>query len=185
MSETTTWKIDPSHTSASVAARHLMLTTVRASLSGTTGELEYDPDHPESGRISLVIPATTVNTGDEKRDGHLRSPDFLDVERFPQITFESTKIRTADDGRLVVTGDLTIRGTTKPVDVTVEPNGVVQGMNGRVAGFTATTSVDRTAFGLVWNMPVPGGLLVSEKLKVEFDLQAVEFVAAKATTVAA
>ena len=179
MSKTTTWKIDPSHTSATIAARHLMLTNVRASLSGTTGELEFDPDRPESGRIRFSIPASTVNTGDEKRDGHLRSADFLDVERYPEITFVSTKIRKADDGRLVVTGDLTIRGTTKPVDVTVEPNGVVQGPSGRVAGFTATASVDRTAFGLVWNMPVPGGVLVSEKLKVEFDLQAVESAAAE------
>ena len=184
MSTNITWKIDPSHTSATIAARHLMLTTVRASLSGTTGELEFDPDRPESGRIRLAIPASTVNTGDEKRDGHLRSPDFLDVERYPEITFVSTKIRKADD-RLVVTGDLTIRGTTKPVDVAVEPNGVVQGPSGRVAGFTATASIDRTAFGLVWNMPVPGGVLVSEKLKVEFDLQAVETAAAKPTTVAA
>lgn len=184
MSTNTTWKIDPSHTSATIAARHLMLTTVRASLSGTTGEVEFDPDRPESGRIRLAIPASTVNTGDVKRDGHLRSADFLDVERYPEITFVSTKIRKADD-RLVVTGDLTIRGTTKPVDVTVEPNGVVQGMNGRVAGFTATASIDRTAFGLVWNMPVPGGVLVSEKLKVEFDLQAVETAAAKPTTIAA
>jgi len=184
MSKTTTWKIDPAHTSATIAARHLMLTTVRASLSGTTGELEFDPDRPESGRIRLAIPASTVNTGDEKRDGHLRSADFLDVERFPEITFESTKIRKADD-RLVVTGDLTIRGVTKPVDVSVEPNGVVQGMKGRVAGFSATASVDRTAFGLVWNMPVPGGVLVSEKLKVEFDLQAVETAAAKPSAAAA
>lgn len=184
MSKTITWQIDPSHTSATIAARHLMLTTVRASLSGTTGELKFDPDRPESGRIRLAIPASTVNTGDEKRDGHLRSADFLDVERFPEITFESTKIRKVDD-RLVVTGDLTIRGTTKPVDVTVEPNGVVQGMNGRVAGFTATATVDRTAFGLVWNMPVPGGVLVSEKLKVDFDLQAVESAAATVGAAAA
>lgn len=184
MSTNITWEIDPSHTSATIAARHLMLTTVRASLSGTTGELEFDPDRPESGRIRLAIPASTVNTGDEKRDGHLRSADFLDVERYPEITFVSTRVRTADD-RLVVTGDLTIRGTTRPVDVTVEPNGVVQGPSGRVAGFTATASIDRTAFGLVWNMPVPGGVLVSEKLKVEFDLQAVATTAEKPTTLAA
>jgi polyisoprenoid-binding protein YceI len=121
-----------------------------------------------------------VNTGDEKRDAHLRSADFLDVERHPEITFVSTKVRPAEDGRLAVTGDLTIRGTTRSVDVTVEPNGVVQGPKGRVAGFTATATIDRTAFGLVWNMPVPGGVLVSEKLKVEFDVQAVAAAAALA-----
>lgn len=177
---TPTWKIDPAHTSATIAARHLMLTTVRATLSGVTGELRFDPARPEGGHIRLSIPAASVNTGDEKRDAHLRSADFLDVERHPEITFVSTKVRSAQDGRLVVTGDLTIRGTTRPVDVTVEPNGVVQGMKGRVSGFTATATIDRTAFGLVWNMPVPGGVLVSEKLKVEFDVQAVEVAAALA-----
>ena len=142
--KTQIWKIDPAHTSATIAARHLMLTTVRASLSGVTGELEFDPERPEQGSIRLAIPAATVNTGDEKRDGHLRSADFLDVEKHPEITFVSTKIRRSDD-RFIVTGDLTIRGTTKPVDISVEPSGVVQGMNGRVAGFTATATVDRTA----------------------------------------
>lgn len=182
--QTQTWRIDPAHTSATIAARHLMLTTVRASLSGVTGELRFDPERPEQASIRLAIPAATVNSGDPKRDGHLRSADFLDVERHPEITFQSTNVRKADD-RFIVTGDLTIRGTTKPVDVAVEPNGVVQGMNGRVAGFTASATVDRTAFGLVWNMPVPGGVLVSEKLKVEFDLQAVETAAAKSGGAAA
>jgi len=178
--KTVTWKIDPAHTSATIAARHMMLTTARASLAGVNGELEFDPEKPEGARVRLAIPAATVNTGDAKRDGHLRSPDFLDVERHPEITFESTHIRKTDDGRFIVTGDLTIRGTTRPVDVTVESNGVVQGMNGRVAGFTAKATVDRRAFGLVWNMPVPGGVLVSEKLKVEVDLQAVETAAERA-----
>ena len=177
------WQIDPAHTSASVSARHMMLSTVRASLSGTTGELDFDPARPEGARIRLAIPAASVNTGDEKRDGHLRSPDFLDVERFPQITFESTSVRKDGDG-YAVRGDLTIRGTTLPVDVNVVLNGVVDGMKGKVAGFSGTATIDRTKWGLVWNMPIPGGVLVSEKLRLEFDLQAVEAVATQVTAAA-
>ena len=167
------WQIDPSHTSTTVSARHMMLSTVRASLSGTTGELDFDPARPEGAKIRLSIPAATVNTGDEKRDGHLRSPDFLDVERYPKITFESTGVRKDGDG-YVVSGDLSIRGTTLPADVNVVVNGVVDGMKGKLAGFSGTATIDRTKWGLVWNMPIPGGVLVSEKLKLEFDLQAVE-----------
>src|SRR5687767_3153171 len=177
------WQIDPTHTSASVSARHMMLSTVRASLSGTTGELDFDPARPEAARIRLAIPAATVNTGDEKRDGHLRSPDFLDVERFPQITFESTSVRRDGDA-YVVRGDLTIRGTTLPADVNVVLNGVVDGMKGKHAGFSGTATIDRTKWGLVWNMPIPGGVLVSEKLKLDFDLEAVEAVAAQETAAA-
>jgi polyisoprenoid-binding protein YceI len=177
------WQIDPAHTSASVSARHMMLSTVRASLSGTSGELDFDPARPEAARIRLAIPAASVNTGDEKRDGHLRSPDFLDVDRFPYITFQSDGVRRDGDG-YVVTGDLTIRGTTLPAEVRVVVNGVVDGMKGKVAGFSGTATIDRTKWGLVWNMPIPGGVLVSEKLKLEFDLQAVEAVAAQATAAA-
>ena len=177
------WQIDPAHTSASVSARHMMLSTVRASLSGTTGELDFDPARPEAARIRLAIPAASVNTGDEKRDGHLRSPDFLDVERFPQITFESTSVRRDGDA-YVVRGDLTIRGTTLPADVNVVLNGVVDGMKGKHAGFSGTATIDRTKWGLVWNMPIPGGVLVSEKLKLEFDLEAVEAIAAQETAAA-
>jgi len=160
-----------------------MLSTVRASLSGATGELDFDPARPEAARIRLAIPAASVSTGDEKRDGHLRSPDFLDVERFPQITFESTSVRKDADG-YVVRGDLTIRGTTLPADVNVVLNGVVDGMKGKHAGFSGTATIDRTKWGLVWNMPIPGGVLVSEKLKLDFDLEAVEAVAAQETAAA-
>jgi polyisoprenoid-binding protein YceI len=161
----------------------MMLSTVRASLSGTTGELDFDPARPEAAQIRLAIPAASVNTGDEKRDGHLRSPDFLDAERFPEITFESTSVRKDGDGYLV-RGDLTIRGTTLPADVNVVLNGVVDGTKGKLAGFSGTATIDRTKWGLVWNMPIPGGVLVSEKLKLEFDLQAVEAVAAQQTAAA-
>lgn len=174
------WKIDPAHTSITVAARHLMLTTVRATFAGATGELDLDPNDPERASVRLAIPAASVDTGDDKRDAHLRSADFLDAEGHPEITFVSTGIRRKGDQRFTVTGDLSIRGTTRPVDVDVELNGIVDGLNGKVAGFSATATIDRTQWGLVWNMPVPGGVLVSEKLKLQADLQAVQAPAERA-----
>lgn len=169
-----TWNIDPAHTSISVAARHLMLTTVRASFAGASGEIDLDPARPERASVRLVIPAASVDTGDDKRDAHLRSGDFLDAEKYPEITFVSSGVRKNGAQQFTVTGDLSIRGTTRPVDVNVELNGIVDGMNGKVAGFSATATIDRTQWGLVWNMPVPGGVLVSEKLKLQADLQAVQ-----------
>lgn len=167
------WKIDPAHTSITVAARHLMLTTVRASFAGASGEIDLDPSRPERASVRLAIPAASVDTGDDKRDAHLRSADFLDAETYPEITFVSTGIRKKGERQFTVTGDLSIRGTTRPVDVDVELHGIVDGMNGKVAGFSATATIDRTQWGLVWNMPVPGGVLVSEKLKLQADVQAV------------
>lgn len=169
-----TWNIDPAHTSISVAARHLMLTTVRASFAGASGEIDLDPARPERASVRLVIPAASVDTGDDKRDAHLRSGDFLDAEKYPEITFVSTGVRKNGAQQFTVTGDLSIRGTTRPVDVDVELSGIVDGMKGKVAGFSATATIDRTQWGLVWNMPVPGGVLVSEKLKLQADLQAVQ-----------
>lgn len=180
-----TWNIDPAHTSISVAARHLMLSTVRASFAGASGEIDLDPARPERASVRLAIPAATVDTGDDKRDAHLRSADFLDAEKYPEITFVSTGVRKTADQRFTVAGDLTIRGTTRPVDVDVELNGIVDAMKGKVAGFTATATIDRTQWGLVWNMPVPGGVLVSEKLRLQADVEAVQADARDAEQVAA
>lgn len=166
------WQIDPSHSSVTVAARHLMLTTVRASFSGVTGTLDFDPERPEAAAIRLEIPATTVDTGDEKRDGHLRSADFLDAGQHPNLVFVSRGIRRVDGEAFSVEGDLTMRGITKPVSIDVDLVGVADTGEGRVVGFTARATIDRTQWGLVWNMPIPGGVLVSEKLKVDIDLQA-------------
>lgn len=167
-------QIDTPHASVSVAARHMMLSTVRANFSGTTGEIEFDANKPEGAKVRLRIPAASVDTGDPKRDGHLKSADFLDVERYPEITFVGTKVRKGESDNWIVSGDLTIRGTTRPVDVQVEVTGVVDGKNGKIAGFAATSTIDRTLWGLVWNMPIPGGILVSEKVRVEVDLEAIE-----------
>jgi polyisoprenoid-binding protein YceI len=167
------WQIDTSHSSVTAAAKHMMLTTVRGAFSGTSGVIDFDPAKPEAGAIELRIPAASVNTGDEKRDGHLRSADFLDAATYPEIVFKSTKITPKGRNEFVVDGDLSIRGTTKPVAVDVELLGIAEDPRaGQRAVFDAKFSFDRTQWGLVWNMPIPSGVLVGEKIKVEASVSA-------------
>jgi polyisoprenoid-binding protein YceI len=167
------WQIDTSHSSVSATAKHMMLTTVRGGFSGTSGVIDFDPAKPEAGGIELRIPAASVNTGDEKRDGHLRSADFLDAATYPEIVFKSTKITPKGKDEFVVDGDLTIRGTTKPVAVNVELLGIAEDPRaGQRAMFDAKFSFDRTQWGLVWNMPIPSGVLVGEKIRIEASVAA-------------
>jgi polyisoprenoid-binding protein YceI len=167
------WQIDPSHSSVSATAKHMMLTTVRGAFSGTSGVIDFDPAKPEAGSIELRIPAASVNTGDERRDGHLRSADFLDAATHPEIVFKSTTITPKGNDQFVVDGDLTIRGTTKAVAVNVELLGIAEDPRaGQRAVFDATFSFDRTQWGLVWNMPIPSGVLVGETIKIEASVAA-------------
>lgn len=167
------WQIDSAHTSVTAAVKHMMLTTVRGGFSGVSGVIDFDPAKPEAGSVELRIPATSVNTGDEKRDGHLRSADFLDAQNHPEIVFKSTTVTPKSENEFVVQGDLTIRGTTKPVSVDVELLGIAADpQKGQRAGFDAAFSFDRTEWGLSWNMPIPTGVLVSEKIRIEANIAA-------------
>ena len=175
------WQIDPSHTSIGAKVKHMMVSTVRGSFAGATGTIEFDPASPQGGSVELRIPAASIDTGDEKRDGHLRSADFLDAEKFPEIVFKSTKVTSATKDHFVVVGDLTIRGTTKPATVNVVLAGVTADARaGQRAAFDATASFDRTQWGLVWNMPIPSGVLVSEKITLEANVAAIPVAAAAA-----
>jgi polyisoprenoid-binding protein YceI len=167
------WQIDPIHSSVSAAVKHMMLTTVRGAFSGASGVIDFDPTTPEAGAVELRIPAASVNTGDQKRDAHLRSADFLDAETHPDIVFKSTKITRKGNDEFVVDGDLTIRGNTKPVAVNVELVGIAADPRaGQRAGFDAKFSFDRTQWGLTWNMPIPSGVLVGEKISIEANIAA-------------
>lgn len=168
------WTFDPAHTRIEVAAKHMMVTTVRGRFSGIKGEIDYDPDDPLRSTAWLEIDAASVNTGDEKRDAHMRSADFLDVERHPKIRFESTSVKRKGD-QLEVAGRLTIRGKTNPVTAAVEVSGVLDDpWGGKRVAFEGTSTIDRREWGLVWNMPIAsGGLLVSNEMKVEASIQAV------------
>jgi polyisoprenoid-binding protein YceI len=172
----TTYKIDPAHSSAQFVVRHMMITNVRGGFSGVQGTIEYNPDNPNESRIDVVIDASQINTLDEQRDTHLKSPDFLHVEQHPTITFRSKKIERADDGGWKVTGDLTIHGLTKEVVLDAEgptPEGKDPFGNTRI-GASASTKIKRSDFGLTWNAALEtGGILVGDDLKIELEVSAI------------
>ena len=168
---TGTWVIDPSHSSVEFVARHLVVTKVRgrfASFSGTVTVAE-----PLDGSsVEVTIDAASISTNDEQRDGHVRGADFLDVDNHPTLTFRGSAPREAGDG-WVLPGELTIRGVSQPVELSVEPLGVVVDPWGNPkAGFTASTEIDREAFGLTWNQALEaGGVLVGKTVRIELDIQ--------------
>ena len=180
------WYIDPSHSQVNFSVKHMMLSTVRGRLGKLSGRLELDTAKPEKGSFVVNAEVTDINTGDPKRDGHLRSADFFDAEKFPSISFKSNAIFPKGEGRYVASGDLTIRAITRPVSFEIDLLGVsVDAYGGQKLGATATVSIDRTDFGLTWNMPVPSGVLVGEKVKIDVDVQAYDEAGAKKVGLAA
>jgi polyisoprenoid-binding protein YceI len=173
-----TWQLDPAHTVVSFTGKHMMITKVRGIFTGVTGTIEFDEANPVNSRVEVVIPAATVETGVEPRDNHLRSADFLDAESYPTLTFVSTGIAPKDD-RWAITGDLTIRGVTRPVVLVAEALGIVTGMDGRRhAGFEAATKIKRSDWGLTWNVGLEaGGWLVSDDISIELEVAADELAA--------
>jgi len=180
------WYIDPSHSQVNFSVKHMMVSTVRGRLGKVSGKLELDPDRPEKADFEIAVDVAGINTGDDRRDGHLRSGDFFDAGTHPAITFKSNAIFAKGKGRYTASGDLAIRGTTRPVSFDIDLVGVApDGKGGSKIGATATTTIDRTAFGLTWNMPVPNGVLVGEKVKIEVDIEAYDEAGAKQVGLAA
>src|SRR2546428_13121894 len=180
------WYIDPSHTAVNFSVKHMMLSTVRGSLGKVRGRIELDPKQPEKGDFEVAAGITGISTGDAKRDGHLQSADFFDAAKYPEVTFKSNAIFPKGNGHYTASGDLTIREGTRPVSFDIELIGVVEnGQGGRHLGAAAAAPTDRGAFGLTWNMPIPNGVLVGEKVKVEIDLEAVDEATAKTRGLAA
>lgn len=174
-----TWQLDPAHTVVSFTGRHMMITKVRGIFKGVTGTIDFDEANPARSRVDVTIPAGTIETGTEARDNHLRSADFLDVDRHPTLAFASTGIAPSRD-RWAITGDLTIRGVTRPVILEGEALGIVTGMDGRRhAGFEATTKIRRSDWGLSWNVSLEaGGWLVSDEIVIDLEVAADEVAAA-------
>jgi polyisoprenoid-binding protein YceI len=170
-----TWSIDPGHSAVHFGVRHMMFTKVRGRFTRWSGELRLHPEHLASSSVEVTIEAASIDTADAQRDGHLRSPDFLDADRFPTITFRSTKVEDLGEGKLRVSGDLTIHGVTRPVVLDTEYAGRAQDPWGNDrAGFAARAAVDRTDFGLRWNQALEtGGVLVGNKVEIELELEAV------------
>ncbi len=169
-----TWQVDASHSSVEFTARHLMVSKVRGRFTSFSGTIEIAED-PLQSSLQASIELASVETHDEKRDAHLRSADFFDVENHPQMTLVSTGIRPDGDD-YVLSADVTVRGVTRPVEFHLEFNGVSgDPWGGTRAGFTATAEVNRKDWGLEWNVPLDGGgLLVSEKVKITLEVEAVK-----------
>ena len=171
-----TWNFDRSHSNLGFWVRHLMVSRVRGSFASWTGTLVVDDADPSQSKVTAEIDAASIESKDEKRDGHLKGADFLDVEKHPKITFASTKVEKAGPELYRVRGDLTIRGVTKPVVLDVEYNGRSKDpWGGERAGFSAKTELDRKDFGLAWNMVLEtGGVLVGDKINVEIELEVIK-----------
>jgi polyisoprenoid-binding protein YceI len=169
----TTWKIDAAHSHVGFAIKHLMIATVRGSFRQVEGTVTVDEADPTTASIEVTIPTASVSTGDEKRDGHLRSPDFFDAEGFPTMTFRSKRVEQASGDAFHVVGDLTIRDVTKEVVLDVELLGRAKDPWGQEkAGFEATTKFKRSEYGLTWNAALEtGGVLVGDDVKVSIEAE--------------
>ena len=177
----TTWNFDLSHSSVNFHVRHLMVSKVHGRFQQWGGTLVIDDADITRSRVEVSIETASVDTKDEKRDGHLRSPDFFDSAKYPTMTFVSTNVARVGDEELEVTGDLTIAGTTKSVKLRVETAGTVKDpWGGTRTGFSAKTSINRKDFGLHWNAALEaGGVLVGEKVEISLEIEAIQ-AAAKA-----
>jgi polyisoprenoid-binding protein YceI len=173
-SAASTWEIDASHSTVQFSVRHMMVSTVRGQFSGVTGTLFLDERDVAKSKVDVSIDATTINTREEKRDAHLRSPDFFDVERFPKVTFSSTKVTAKGDGRLSIEGDLAMHGVSKRVTLEVEgPTPAFKNPWGKVVrGASASTKINRKDWGLGWNVALEtGGILVGEEVTLHLDIE--------------
>ena len=170
----TNWSFDPTHSHIGFSVRHLMISKVRGQFNKWESSFAFDEADPTASKLSVRIDAASIDTREEKRDAHLRSPDFFDVEKFPALTFESTKIdRDGDD--FVVSGNLTIRDVTRPVQLKVESLGRTRDpWGGERVGFSAATSINRKDFGLHWNVALEtGGVVVGDKIEIGIEIEAV------------
>ncbi|MBW3671918.1 MAG: YceI family protein [Acidobacteria bacterium] len=183
----TRWTFEPGHTAAEFRARHMMVTWVRGAFKNVHGTLEFDPVNPRLSSVHATMDATGIWTGEPERDAHLRSPDFLEVEKFPEITFKGDQVELSGDHDYVVTGELTIRGVTRSVSLTVNYLGqwrtpwweeeggewVDKGPKLR-AGFVATTEINRHDFGVSWNDTIDrAGVVVGDTVFITIDVEAI------------
>ncbi len=170
--------LDPAHSSANFSIKHMMIAKVRGSFDQISGTLEYDSANPTAAKAEAQISAASINTREEQRDNHLKSADFFDVEKYPQLKFSTKKITTSSDG-LKVIGDLTIKDVTKEITLEVEgPTPELKDPWGNLKiGASATTKINRKDFGLTWNAALEaGGVLVGDEVTISLDLQFVKSV---------
>ncbi len=170
------WDIDPAHSSVGFAVKHMMVSTVRGRFGAVRGTIDLDPAEPRKARADVAIDVSSIDTGMEKRDRHLRSADFFDAEQHPEISFRATGAHPLGGDRYRVSGDLTVRGVTRPLSLDAELVGIYEsGRMGTRLGISATGALDRREFGLNWNQALEaGGWLVGDDVKLEIDVEAVK-----------
>lgn len=181
------WQIDSSHSHIQFTVRHMMISRVRGSFESFSGTVNLNEETPSESTVAVSIDAGSIRTRDEQRDGHLKSPDFLDVENFPALTFASTKVERTGTKSAKLYGDLTIRDITRPVVLDVEYVGQAKSPWGTVsAGFNASTKINRKEWNLTWNQALEtGGVLVGEEIAIDIELELVKQPEAVAEAVAA
>ncbi len=173
--ETTTWNIDPAHTDSTFAVKHLVISTVRGHFGATTGTIHLDERDMTKSTVEAKIDVNTIDTRVPDRDKDLKSPNFFDVAKYPTITFKSTKVEKAGDDHLKVTGDLTIKATTKPVTLDVTYSPVIKGARGEARrGFSASTKINRKDFGLDYSKAVEAGPVVGDEVSIQIDAEAIK-----------
>jgi polyisoprenoid-binding protein YceI len=167
----TTWALDNAHSQIEFAVKHMMITTVRGQFRKFTVDVDFNEERPELSTVIAHIDASSINTGQEARDAHLRGADFFDVEKFPELLFRSTSIQKDGDAYRIH-GEMTIHGETRAVTLDAEVDGVVPNLQGgRRAAFSASTKISRKEFGLVWNVALEtGGWLVGDEIKINLEL---------------
>jgi polyisoprenoid-binding protein YceI len=170
------WHIDAAHSEIQFSVKHMMIATVRGRFTQFTGTIEADEQNPTAGQVTVQIDAASLDTGNEQRDAHLRSPDFFNVQQFPLITFRSTTIEPRGESEGKLHGELTIRDVTKPVVLDVEYAGTAKSPWGTTsAGFSAQTKINRKEWGLNWNVALEtGGWLVSDEIKISIEVELIK-----------
>jgi polyisoprenoid-binding protein YceI len=172
---TSRWVMDRAHSSIWFSAKQLGISTIRGWFREFAVDLQVEGEKPETAKVEARIDASSLDTGNDFRDQHLRGPDFLDVEHYRWITFHSSRVMPVTEGHLRMEGDLTIRDATRPVALAVEFHGFATGMAGeRRTAFTAHTTINRTEWGLTWNVPIADALLVSEDIELTIDVSFAE-----------
>jgi polyisoprenoid-binding protein YceI len=173
----TNWNIDPAHSVAEFKVKHMMISNVKGRFAKLSGTLSLDESARHNSRVEISAEAASIHTGDDQRDGHLKSPDFFDVEKFPTLSFKSSGVRVVNDGELSVEGELSIHGVTRKVAFEVEgptPPSKDPWGNTRIA-VSASTKINRKDFGLTWNAALEtGGILVGEEVTITLDVQFVK-----------
>jgi polyisoprenoid-binding protein YceI len=171
-----TWNIDLSHSAIHFSARHMVVSKTRGKFAKFSGSIQFDPKELSKGTVNVEIDPASVDTGDAQRDGHLKSGDFFEVEKFPTASFKSTKVVEKGEGKLQIIGDLSLRGVTRPVTLEASYEGSGKDpWGGERAGFTATTTINRTDFGVNFNKALEtGGLLVGEKVELLLEVEAIK-----------